>query len=721
MHQPELKTLVSACPSPTEEASALRAHRLTDDEAAADPAPRIAPTDLLLSLVVVVHRMSRPAMRTLRSLQPDYQQGLRSNQYEVLIYENASQDPLTPDFIAGLPPNFRHTWLEPGAASPVFALNRGLREARGAVVGSMIDGARIVTPGLLHKALMASRVHPRSVITTMGWYLGCDLQGVALGHGHSPDGESRLLASIGWPEQPYRLFEIATQDQSSVDGWVARISESNALFMPAALWSELGGYEPRFTSAGGGLANLDLLRRACDLPEVQHVLLCDEATFHQAHGGVSTNADAETHRQRGVQWRKEYLAIRGEAYRPADQRTRLLFGEIRPEFSAQLASALLHPLRSQVRQQSLAPAYLHDLRQRPVRRLPVPAVEDNRAGTSSDALSQYAQSLFTQRRFLEVRDICRLALRRQGHGSEPMLERMLQLCANVTGPSAGLPRARRARHLAAMARAMELLGETEQAEHQFAESLDLLPTLDEARSALARLRMPGQDYLARLSDLHDLLRPEIYLEIGVFKGQSMALAGASTLAIGVDPRPCLSQVCLAQVHLHPVASDVFFDQHAQHSRIPGAVNLGFIDGLHDVFQVIRDLWNLEASCAPDAIIAVHDTLPLDALSASRARETGFWTGDVWKVLPLLQCERPDLAVVTIPTPPSGLTLIAGFGRRRDGLGHAQAEAIARNRYGALSFSDFDCDWRPGLAMIDNSRDALERWLLEVRQPMMPAR
>jgi len=40
----------------------------------------------------------------------------------------------------------------------------------------MIDGARIVTPGLLHFARRGVKLYPRAVVVTLGWYLGRDLQ-----------------------------------------------------------------------------------------------------------------------------------------------------------------------------------------------------------------------------------------------------------------------------------------------------------------------------------------------------------------------------------------------------------------------------------------------------------------------------------------------------------------------------------------------------------------
>ena len=95
-------------------------------------------------------------------------------------------------------------------------LNKGVQSAGGRIIGAMIDGARIATPGLLRRALFASRTHPRSVVTAMGWYLGCDLQGCGLTHGYSADYESRLLEGIGWPKDPYRLFEVSTPETEDV-------------------------------------------------------------------------------------------------------------------------------------------------------------------------------------------------------------------------------------------------------------------------------------------------------------------------------------------------------------------------------------------------------------------------------------------------------------------------------------------------------------------------
>ncbi len=84
------------------------------------------------------------------------------------------------------------------------------------------------------------------------------------------------------------------------------MGESNALFMSASLWSELDGFDEIFDRPGGGLVNHDLFRRACELPDVELVVLLGEGTFHQFHGGAATGGQA----LRDELW-GEYERLRG--------------------------------------------------------------------------------------------------------------------------------------------------------------------------------------------------------------------------------------------------------------------------------------------------------------------------------------------------------------------------------------------------------------------------
>jgi hypothetical protein len=267
-----------------------------------------------VSVIVVVYNMAREAPRTLHSLSADYQRYIKPGDYEVIVIDNGSNPPLDPRDLAALSGDFRLIRIENASPSPAAAINRGLAEARGEIIGVMIDGARIVTPGLLHFARHGARLYERAVVATLGWYLGYDLQSWAIRTGYNQAREDTLLASINWPQEGYRLFEIATMDESSFDGWFAPIGEANALFMRRELWNTLGGMDERFNLPGGGLLNLDLYRRAGDLPDAELVILLGEGSFHQVHGGTATNAPVESFPTMLASWNEQYEAVRESSW-----------------------------------------------------------------------------------------------------------------------------------------------------------------------------------------------------------------------------------------------------------------------------------------------------------------------------------------------------------------------------------------------------------------------
>ncbi len=273
-----------------------------------------------LSVVVVAYNMPREAPRTLLSLSPRHQREIDPRDYEVIVVDNGSEPPLDPGMVADLGESFRLIRIERASRSPARAVNLGIAEARGDVICVMVDGARLATPGLLHFGRAGVRIHETAVVATLGWYLGHDFQRYAMRDGYDQAAEDALLAKIGWPQDGYRLFEIGTMDESSAEGWLQPIAESNALFMRRELWDAIGGVDEAFGSPGGGLLNLDTLSRALSLPDGRLVLLLGEGTFHQLHGGVATNAPPGQMADNWRSWSEEYERIRGRPYslpRPA--------------------------------------------------------------------------------------------------------------------------------------------------------------------------------------------------------------------------------------------------------------------------------------------------------------------------------------------------------------------------------------------------------------------
>ena len=170
------------------------------------------------------------------------------------------------------------------------------------------------------------------------------------------------------------------------------------------------------------------------------------------------------------------------------------------------------------------------------------------------------------------------------------------------------------------------------------------------------------DYLRRLAEIHACLRPRTYLEIGVWSGRSLALAGGDTLAIGVDPNPEIAEKLSPSTRIFEESSDSFFALHDVESEFKGLpIDLAFIDGCHLFEFVLRDFANIARHCTTDSRIVLHDTLPQSALMAQRKRETRAWTGDVWKVVPCLRKYAPYLAITTIDVPPTGLTVVSNIG------------------------------------------------------------
>jgi hypothetical protein len=211
--------------------------------------------------------------------------------------------------------------------SPVPAINHGLALARGNLIGVLIDGARMASPGLLATALDAGRLHTRPIIGTLAFHLGPDVQRRSVERGYCQEVEDQLLASVDWVADPYRLFEISVFAGASQNGWFVIPSETNALFLTREHWNSLGGYEPAFVSPGGGFANGDTWSRACADSSGRIILLLGEATFHQFHGGVATGSTPQSPVIQ--QFRDEYVRVRQRPY-TAPTGTPLFLGQLHP-------------------------------------------------------------------------------------------------------------------------------------------------------------------------------------------------------------------------------------------------------------------------------------------------------------------------------------------------------------------------------------------------------
>jgi glycosyltransferase involved in cell wall biosynthesis len=286
-----------------------------------DPA-RTQPT---LSVVIVVHDMARELPRTLASLAPGHQRDIDADAYELIVVDNGSERPLDARLVEAFPGRLRVERLDPAPPSPVRAANRGLELADGELVGLLVDGARMASPGLLDGARRASRVARRSLVTAPAYHLGSVPHMRAAEVGYDQAVEDEMLAGVPWEHDGYELFRVSTPGGSSKRGIFGPMGESSSLFAPPDVWAELGGLDDRFALPGGGLANHDLYRRACALDGIELIVLLGEGTFHQYHGGAATS--------RRFTWddmHADYQAIRGVRYRPPGNEP-LYVGRVPPQ------------------------------------------------------------------------------------------------------------------------------------------------------------------------------------------------------------------------------------------------------------------------------------------------------------------------------------------------------------------------------------------------------
>jgi hypothetical protein len=162
-----------------------------------------------------------------------------------------------------------------------------------------------------------------------------------------------------------------------------------------------------------------------------------------------------------------------------------------------------------------------------------------------------------------------------------------------------------------------------------------------------------------LTALHEAYKPRSYLEIGVNEGRS--LAQSTTRTIGVDPDFQINVELACDLKLVKMTSDDFFARPDATSWFPeDVVDFTFIDGRHIFEFALRDFINAEKLSAPASVIVLDDIFPRSASEAARDRHTLYWAGDVYKIMVVLEENRPDLTVVPTDTEPTGVAVVLGL-------------------------------------------------------------
>ena len=266
-----------------------------------------------LSVILITYDMAREIPRTLQSLSRPFQQDAYNLDYEVVLVDNGSPEPLDPATWQHIDVPVRLIQLRNASPSPARAINIGLEAASGEIVCLMIDGAHLLTPGVFRLALGSVSMLGDALVATRYFWLGPDEQNESVLQGYSQQIEDELLHYISWPENGYRLYEIGVPLTAGAEKitWFNRMFESNCLFMNRTLFDRIGGADERFVLPGGGMINSDIYKRAADLPDVTPVQLIGEGSFHQLHGGTTTNVSPQERDARVERFMAEYRELRG--------------------------------------------------------------------------------------------------------------------------------------------------------------------------------------------------------------------------------------------------------------------------------------------------------------------------------------------------------------------------------------------------------------------------
>lgn len=205
-------------------------------------------------------------------------------------------------------------------------------------------------------------------------------------------------------------------------------------------------------------------------------------------------------------------------------------------------------------------------------------------------------------------------------------------------------------------------------------------------------RASGLKYPRFLAQLHANALFDWYLEIGCRTGTTFAPVRSKTIA--VDPFFRVETNVIQrkpQLHVFQTTSDDFFASGFL-ARNGIRLSVAFIDGMHLFEYLLRDFMNTEAGSTPQSVIAIHDCLPFDDAMTVRdhtTRTMKAWTGDVWKLLPILAEYRPDLKVEVLDCHPTGLVLVSNLNPENRDLNAAYDAILAR--YMDVTLADWGHD------------------------------
>jgi hypothetical protein len=225
----------------------------------------------------------------------------------------------------------------------------------------------------------------------------------------------------------------------------------------------------------------------------------------------------------------------------------------------------------------------------------------------------------------------------------------------------------------------------------------------------------GAHYFDFIDAVATELKPTSYFEIGTNAGASLAKISCDSVC--VDPKFMVVGNITStrrRTLLYQVDSDTFFSSYNLKDQFPKGVDLAFLDGMHWFEFLLRDFINTEKYCHNNSLILVHDCLPPNFRMAERTmrlddheddRTKHGWTGDVWKLLPVLAAYRPDLNVRLLDCPPTGLVALSNLNPASNVLAENYHKILTE--YADLSLEEFGLEKLHSIFPLVDSRKAIK--------------
>ncbi len=262
-----------------------------------------------LSIIVVVDSASRQALNTLHSLSCNYQREVASDDYEVIVIENTASNRFDEQQVRNFGANFRYHLHKETSPTLAGTINFGMAKTLAAHVCLITDASCLATPRIIRYSLDLLRLTSNVLIAIPSYQLTL------------PDQKSHesildttridLLKNIDWPQQAYRLFDIATFGSANAHGFFHPLMESQCLVFSKCAFEKIGGAHTDFTLPNGYIS-LDLYRALALLPESQLFILYGEGSFQQP-----CDDQRKSRAELSSLPKEEFKKIRGQYYKAA--------------------------------------------------------------------------------------------------------------------------------------------------------------------------------------------------------------------------------------------------------------------------------------------------------------------------------------------------------------------------------------------------------------------